>query len=82
MHAFQNVLKQPNFHLIFKNIGFEMFFKHAIKKYGAKMEVSKSIGELFLAYTEELCRNKHQLFEMFETIKCFLNNIDYYYILE
>jgi|JI61114DRNA_FD_contig_81_102197_length_964_multi_1_in_0_out_0_1 hypothetical protein len=46
------------------------------------MEISETIGNLFLAYSEELAKRKHQLFEMFETLKCFMNNIDYYYILE
>lgn len=59
-----------------------MFYKHVVRKYGAKMEVSKQIAELFLVYTEYLTKNKHELFEMFETLKYFMSNIDYYYILD
>lgn len=41
LESFQEVQKQKDYHLIYKHIGFEMFFKYAVQKYGSKMEVSK-----------------------------------------
>ena len=62
-----------------RDLGFELYFKLIIKKFGKNLDTGVEIGELFLTYTYKMNRNR---FDMFETLASIMEYIEFFYALE
>ena len=62
-----------------RDLGFELYFKLIMKKFGKNQDTAVEIGHLFLTYTYKINKNR---FDMFETLKSIMDYIEFFYMMD